>query len=113
MTVIERINERPFGETTACRSPEGAGMSLEDQIAEAVRVVVREEVRDAFAQHGNESEGWMTTESLAVYLDSSPEAVRDLIRRGLLPIGRKLPGSSRWLFKRGDVDKLLAVGKRS
>jgi len=71
---------------------------LEEDLAELVRAVVREEL----GARESEPRGWLNVESAAAYLDSTPEAVRSAEKRGQLHAHRS--GTGRLMFLREDLD---------
>jgi predicted DNA-binding transcriptional regulator AlpA len=52
---------------------------------------------------------FVSIETLAAELDLSPTTVRDLVRRGVLPQGRRIGGSVRW--KWAEVEAMLDRGQ--
>jgi len=80
--------------------------ALADELIERVRLVVREEITSAAGVAAQEPEGYLNTESAALYLDSSPEAVRTAVKRGKLNPARRGTGrNARVLFTREQLDR--------
>lgn len=76
--------------------------SLESALAEALRVVVREEL----AALPSQSSGWLDTAGAADYLSTTPNSIRDMVRRNGLPHHRA-PGTSRLLFRPSELDAFV------
>ena len=72
----------------------------EEELAETLRAVVREEVQ-ALRSVGAEK-GWLDPKSAAAYLDMSPDAIAGAVKRGQLVVHRTAPGRRR--FKREELD---------
>jgi excisionase family DNA binding protein len=70
---------------------------------------LREALQEAAGTARSAPEPWMGSEQAAAYLDTTPAALRDLIRRSDLPHHRA-PGSSRLLFRASEIDTWIARG---
>jgi excisionase family DNA binding protein len=72
-----------------------------------VRRIVREELRDALRE--SRPEGWLDTEAAAEHLSTTPNSIRDLVRRQGLPAHRA-PGTARLLFRASELDAYVVGG---
>jgi fido (protein-threonine AMPylation protein) len=75
------------------------------ELLERIRRTVREEVQDALAAAHQQEPGYLNTESAARYLDTTPQAIRDAVRRGdLHPYRRGNGRNARLSFTREQLD---------
>jgi len=75
-------------------------LDLSGGLAEALRALVAEGVRDGLAGRG---EPWLDTKAAAEYLGlRSEKALRDLVHKGRVPF-RKTPGG-RLVFRASELD---------
>ena len=75
-----------------------------DELLNEVRRVVREEL----AQAGHASQPWLSVKRAAEYLDTSPDAVYGLVKRGELVAHHS--GNGRLLFERDALDAWARAG---
>jgi excisionase family DNA binding protein len=69
-------------------------LELPDELIPGVTASVLEAVRE-------ERRGWMSTATAAVYLDTSEQALRSLVKRGAVPVHRV---GGRLLFSADELD---------
>jgi excisionase family DNA binding protein len=80
-------------------------------LEEALIAAAREGARQALAERGLEvaqSQGWLSIERAAVYLDMTPEAIRSAVKRGQLMPCRTPTGRVR--FSRERLDQWVRGG---
>lgn len=75
------------------------------ELLDGVRRAVREEVKSALAAAQQQEPGYLSTESAARYLDTTPQAIRDAVRRGdLRPFRRGNGRNVRLSFTRDQLE---------
>lgn len=63
------------------------------------------------SEHDEVPQGWLTVESAARYLDTTPGALRALVKRHSIPVHRTPHGRLR--FNREELDAWVTGGERS
>jgi excisionase family DNA binding protein len=72
---------------------------------DTLRLIVREELA---AQLHRQARGWLNVESAARYLDTTPDAIRGMVKRGQVKPHRTPTG--RLLFRPEDLDEWVQTG---
>ena len=70
---------------------------------DTLRQLVREEVSDAARHLGSEPSGYLNVQNAAAYLDTTPAALRALVKRGQISVHRNATG--RLCFTREQLDE--------
>jgi excisionase family DNA binding protein len=83
-------------------------MQIVTTTPEELEQLVERAVKSALGRNV-QTEGWMSTEQAAEYLDTTVNSVRDMIRRQGLP-AHKAPGTSRLLLRASEIDAWVERG---